>query len=250
MARGVLAGLAAAILLLAAPARAQTIEFAGTLSPPFLAMRNGIAVGLTVDYGYDIANRAGISISDFAIVNVARMYYLIAHQPNVCGLTIPRVPARETDYAWVAETGRFVASLWMRADDPRPVAGFADLAGFDIALPLGSALAPLLKQRDVAYRELPDHDLLMKNLAVRRVDAVALNYPSAVAMARAEKLGVREAFRFLDIPYFLACNKDLPAGLIERLRDANAAAKRDMLLQRLHDSYGLGDIYPVVAPRS
>lgn len=201
-------------------------------NPPanFIDPVTGQLVGLAADKVRLMMQDAGLAY-ETKILPWAEGMSTLERTANACIFLINQTEERQPRYQWVGPLMEGGWALFAPLGFDRRLAVPADLAGLRIAVQAGGALEAHLREltRDVPGVVLVRGDSASDISAIfnGKADLVAGGAWSAPFLARQAELPVRMVMRLTRSIGAMACNKQVPAASIDRMRQALAAITAD-----------------------
>jgi len=222
---------------LAAP-RAETLHFVTEEYPPFNYLKDGRITGVGVEQAEAIARAAGIDYT-LEIMPWARAFALAEHQPMHCVFTTGYNRERADRFVWIGPLLKDQIILLKRKGDGHGGLTLAEALKLKVGSQRGDfaveALATMgFKNVDLAA----DIDVTVGKLLSGRIDLLPAP-ANAYRRMIAEGLPVEKAMTMAGQVYGIACQKDMPRTIVERLQ-----AELDKLIfngsqDRIFKAYGL-----------
>lgn len=162
------------------------------------------------------------------VMPIARLMQTLTQQPGHCAVGVPRLPEREPLLAWAGVVASSSLMLYGRLDESRAVASVDDLRGAVIAAQRESLPAAWLRDRGLKLQEVRDSTTGLRMLQARRVDYWLVN--ELVARTTFNGLGsepARALQNFGHIDAELACHRDTPPAMLDKLRAAVQRLRRN-----------------------
>lgn len=164
---------------------------------------------------------------------IARAWSTLLGQPQVCVLGMARTPEREARFQWVSVVSRADLIVYGRADAAPLPHDLAALRGKAVVSLRETATASELRDHGVAVQEVSSALNALRMLQAGRVDYWYSH--QIVAESTANAAGgpaIKPLFTTARIDGYMACNLEVPATVIDKLRQA---------LQRLRRNGDLAD---------
>lgn len=149
---------------------------------------------------------------------IPRALQLLASRPDTCVVALPRTAEREALFRWAGPWASSVITLYGRADETRQVNGPADMRGTQIAVLRESNPAAWLKEHGITGQEVLDVSMGLRMLQAGRVDYWLGNDMAARFVIKTMSGPLpRALYSFGRIDLHMACHRDTPAAVVERL---------------------------------
>lgn len=156
-----------------------------------------------------------------ASLPIARAWQSVLAEANSCVLGMTRTPEREARFQWVSPVSRADFIVYGRADSPPATPELGALRGRPVVVLRETVTASQLREQGVAAQEVTNTLSALRMLQAGRVDYWYSH--QLVAEAAASAAGgapIKALFSTVRIDGYLACNLEVPAPTIDRLRQA------------------------------
>lgn len=230
--------LALAATLVAAASPAATLTITTEDSPPYNMLADGKVIGISTDKIREVMARAEVAYK-IDLLPWKRAYESALRQDHTCVYSTTRTPEREGLFKWV---GPVAASEWVmfgRADREFNLKTLEDARALRIGTYNGDVRDAYLRSRGFAVDTATVDATNPRKLLVNRIDLWASGKFEGRAILKQngweDKVVPVLAFNKADL--YLACNRSVPDGLIERLNAALAAMNRDGTAKALEREY-------------
>ncbi|MFC4347303.1 substrate-binding periplasmic protein [Kordiimonas lipolytica] len=221
------------LLMLSAPASAQTFKLVTEEQPPmnFRDPETGRVVGITTELVEAIMTKAGFEY-ELSLLPWNRAYRYALRDANTCIFTTVRTPEREGQFKWVGPLYTSGWAFYRPAGAGIVVDSLEDMAGKVVTATTGTINISGIKEiPGIKLLEVPTDHRALVLLNEGRADL----WVSGVftAFIGGDKAGVVPELAFLwrPIELSLACNKATSDEAIARLNTANVSL--DALRQQL-----------------
>lgn len=159
---------------------------------------------------------------------IARAWHEIREQPLTCVLGMTRTPDREVHFQWVAPVSRGDFVVYGRADAPALAPDLALLRGRAVVVVRETVTAAQLHEHGVAAQEVSSTLSALRMLQAGRVDYWYSHQLLAEPAARAAGgPPIKPLFSTARIDGYLACNLEVPASMVDKLRQALHRLRRN-----------------------
>lgn len=218
---------------LAEPLHFLTEEYA-----PFNFSRDGKITGIAVDQVTAISKAAGIDYT-LEIMPWARAFAMAQNQPMYCVFTTGYNRERAEQFSWVNPLLKDEMVLLKRKDGSKGPASMKEALGMKVGSQRGDFAVEALE--DLGFKDIDlatDIDLSVRKLLSGRIDLMPTSIKTYENLVQ-QGHPVEKAMLMSGQIYGLACNKQTPPALIERLQ-----AELDKLItsgeqDRIFTAYGL-----------
>ncbi len=227
--------LASAAGALAAPAQLRVYTEA---SLPTSMKEGGQIIGSGTEKVREIMVRTGTSYT-LDLLPWRRAYTFTEQYENACLFSTTRTPEREHLFQWVGPTEYADWVLLGRADRDYKLATLEDARQLRIGTYNGDARDQYLRARGFQVDSAP-HDMINPGkLMLNRIDlwAASLKRGSAVIVRNGWKAKIVPVLTFNRVELYLACNRAVPAALIDKMNAAMESMVRDGTVKRIDDKY-------------
>lgn len=159
---------------------------------------------------------------------IARAWNEIRAQPLSCVLGMTRTPDREARFQWVAPVSRADFIVYGRADAPALPPDLTVLRGHAVVVLRETVTATQLHEHGVAAQEVSSTLSALRMLQAGRVDYWYSHQLLAEPAARAAGgPPIKPLFSTARIDGYLACNLEVPAPVIDKLRQTLQRLRRN-----------------------
>lgn len=163
-----------------------------------------------------------------ASLPIARAWQLIQAQPMSCVVGMTRAPDREARFQWVAPVSRADFIVYGRADSPPISPDLSALRGRAVVVLRETTPARQLRELGIAAQEASSTLSALRMLQVGRVDYWYAH--QLVAESAANAAGgtpIKALFSTERLDGYLACNPQVPAATIDKLRTVMQRLRRN-----------------------
>lgn len=235
-------GTAAALLiatLWVTPALGARLYLMTEESPP-TSMRgvNGTVVGSIADKVRALMQRTGTSYT-MAIFPWARAYHTARHRANTCVFGTARTPDREPHFKWVGPLADHDWVLFRRADQALALRSLEDARPYLIGVYNGDVQEDYLRTRGFRLSTTLDAKDNLRDLLSGKIDLWATDRHTAqIQIRRLSTHGkIVPVLEFNRVGLYLACNPGVPDLLINALKAADEAMKKDGTARAIDQKY-------------
>jgi len=207
-------------------------------APSSMRDASGRVVGIATDKVRAAMARAGVAYT-IETLPWKRAYAAAREQGNACVYSTTRTPERETLFKWVGPTDSAQWVLMARAERRIVLRTLDDARPYRIGTYHGDARDDYLRSRGFLV-DTAQHDLINpQKLLLGRIDlwAASLRRGSTVLEQNGWGGKIVPVFAFSRQDVFLACNRGVADGVINRLNEAFVALERDGTLKRIERTY-------------
>jgi polar amino acid transport system substrate-binding protein len=221
-----------------APAPPATLYLTTEFSPPGSMVQGGRVVGYTVDKVREIMARAGIAHT-LELQPWKRAYTQAIKRPDGCVFSTTRTVDRETLFKWVGPLDEGEWVLLGRADRPMQITSLEDVRGLRIGTYHGDARDEYLRARGFRVDPAQNDMINPQKLLLNRIDLWAAGFRRGNQVLQKHGWADRivPVFTFARVKLYLACNRGVPDGLVEKMQHALDAMERDGTSRRLEQLY-------------
>lgn len=205
---------------------------------PTARMQDGRVVGIGPDQMREIMARAGITYT-IELLPWKRAYAAASERANACVFYTTRIPEREKLFKWVGPIDEAQWVLMARADSSIRLGTLEDARPYTIGTYSGDARDQYLRERGFRVEPAPHELLNPPKLIHHRIDLWAASIrrgSNLLAQHGWDKLIV-PLLTFRRIPVYLACNRDVPDGMVSRMNSALDAMRRDGTMRRIESAH-------------
>lgn len=159
---------------------------------------------------------------------IARAWSTLLAQPQVCVLGMARTPEREARFQWAGVVSRADLVVYARADATSLPHDLGELRGRQVVALRETATAAELREHGVTVQEVSSALNALRMLQAGRVDYWYSH--QIVAESTANAAGgpaIKPLFTTARIDGYLACNLEVPAAVIDKLRQALLRLRRN-----------------------
>lgn len=163
-----------------------------------------------------------------AALPIARAWQAIQAQPMTCVVGMTRTPEREPRFQWVAPISRGDFIVYGRADSAPVAAELTALRGKAVVVLRETAPARELRELGIAAQETNSTISALRMLQAGRVDYWYAHQLVAEAVAGAAGgPPIKPLFSTVRLDGYLACNLEVPAATIDKLRTGLQRLRRN-----------------------
>lgn len=223
---------------LAAPAAPFRLYLMTELSPPTSMLEGKQIIGSGTEKVADIMARTGTAYS-MDLLPWKRAYMELQQRPDACLFSTTRTPEREALFHWVGPTDEGDWVLLGRAGRNYNLHSLEDARNLRIGTYNGDARDSYLRERGFLVDPAPNDVINADKLLMDRIDlwAGSLKRGNAVLRRAGWADKIVPVLVFNKIRVYLACNRNVPAALIERMNAAVEAMQRDGTMRRIDLKY-------------
>ena len=228
----------ALVLAAAPPAFADEIKFVTEEYAPFNYSKDGEITGIAVEQVHRIAAAAGLDYT-IDIMPWARAIALAESQPMHCVFTTGYNRDRAPRFLWITPLLKDQMVLVKRKDGKAAPATLVEAREMRVGSQRGDFAVEALEQIGFTNIDLAaDVDLTVGKLLSGRIDLMPTSMKTYEKML-GDGLAVEKALTMAGQVYGIACHKDTPVAIIERLQSALDALILDGSQDRIFTDYGL-----------
>jgi polar amino acid transport system substrate-binding protein len=227
--------LAPSAFTLAAPAHLRVYTEA---SLPTSMKEGDRVIGSGTEKVREIMARTGTSYT-IELLPWRRAYTFTQQYDDACLFSTTRTPDREHLFQWVGPTDYADWVLLGRADRDYKLETLEDARKLRIGTYNGDAREEYLRARGFQVDSAP-HDMVNpRKLMLNRIDLWAASFKrgSAVIVRNGWQSKIVPVLSFNRVEVYLACNRAVPAALIDKMNAAMEAMVRDGTVKRIDDKY-------------
>lgn len=233
------AGLAAALLMHAGPARcADTLTLLTEHAPPASMLAHGQVTGRETDKIRALMARTGTAYR-LDLLPWKRAYHMAQTQAATCVYSTSRTPERETLFKWVGPTDQADWVFYGRLDHTFPLRTLDDARPLRIGTYNGDARDAYLRSRGFQTEAVSNDLDNPQKLLLKRIDlwAVGRRAGSPGPDRPAWNGVIGPLLVFHQVQVYLACNHSVPDQLVARLNGALAELRRDGSFVQIERQY-------------
>ena len=176
--------------------------------------------GAAADKVHELLRRAHIPY-DMQSTSWNRALELARTQSDTCVFSAARTPERKAHFTWI---GPIAKGDWVIVGSPDKIGKITQLSQIEnanIGVYTGDAVGEYLAHRGYHVMTSYSDEITIKNLMIGRLDYWASDSDEAQAIISKEnfKDKLRILFTFASSDYFLACNPNVRADLIAKMKD-------------------------------
>lgn len=223
---------------LAAPAVPLRLYLMTELSPPTSMLEGKEIIGSGTEKVADIMARTGTPYS-MDLLPWKRAYMELQQRPDACLFSTTRTPEREALFHWVGPTDEGDWVLLGRAGRNYNLRSLEDARNLRIGTYNGDARDSYLRERGFLVDPAPNDVINADKLLMDRIDlwAGSLKRGNSVLRRAGWADKIVPVLVFNKIRVYLACNRNVPVALIERMNAAVEAMQRDGTMRRIDLKY-------------
>jgi polar amino acid transport system substrate-binding protein len=206
---------------------------------PSSMLEGGRVVGIGTDKVRAIMQRAGIAYT-IELLPWKRAYTAALERSDACVFSTTRTPEREALFKWVGPIDEAKWVLVARAGSGVRLRTLEDARRYRIGTYNGDARDQFLRERGFTVDPAPDDMLNPLKLKMGRIDLWAASWRRSgnfVLERNGWDKQLVPLLVFNRIQVFLACNREVPDALVERMNAALDAVGRDGTLRRIEHKY-------------
>ncbi|MGZ5201374.1 MAG: substrate-binding periplasmic protein [Telluria sp.] len=205
---------------------------------PMARMQDGRVAGIGPDQMREIMARAGIGYT-IELLPWKRAYAAATDRPNGCVFYTTRIPEREKLFKWVGPIDEAQWVLMARADSKITLATLEDARPYTIGTYGGDARDQYLRERGFRVEPAPNEFLNPPKLIHHRIDlwAASVRRGSNVLARHGWDKEIVPLLTFRRIPVYLACNSQVPDGMVARMNGALDTMRRDGTMRRIESAH-------------
>lgn len=159
---------------------------------------------------------------------IARAWSTLLAEPNSCVLGLSRSAEREARFQWVSPVSRADFVVYGRPDSPPVAPELRALRGKAVVVIRETVPAAQLRELDVQAQEVTNTVSALRMLQAGRVDYwYAHQIVAETAAGSAGGTPIKALFSTVRIDGYLACNLEVPAATVERLRQTMQKLRRN-----------------------
>jgi polar amino acid transport system substrate-binding protein len=207
-------------------------------SPPSAMLVDGKPSGFATDKIRLMLERSGID-SEIDILPWKRAYLLAQSQPMTCVYSTTRVPERETLFKWIGPTHENDWTLFARADRKYKLRNIEEARKLRIGAYNGDVRGEYLKDKGFIVDTVQDKLSNPRKLLLDRIDlwASSLRVGSAMVAQNGWNGQIVPVLTFRRTEFYLACSKDVPDALVERMNAALVAMNKEGVSTAIERKY-------------
>ena len=231
----------AAILALAAPARALTLLTEE--SPPFNFTEKGKLYGSAAEIVLDMAMRAGVPVRT-EVLPWDAAYVRAQGQKDTCLFSTARLENRERLFLWVGPIASNLWAVYGKGDFAPTIRSVKELAPYRIGTVLRDATNEFLRENAVTELRPVRADaqnpprLLLPRENLEHIDLWITGLYAGRDLAKAANVtDIKLVFIASEQPLFLACNPQTDRKIVQALGDALESMKGDGSFKRITADY-------------
>jgi len=237
--------LAAVLVCLASPGRAQDLMIVTEEFPPYNFTSQGQAAGISVEVVQAVLDETGLE-AGFQFLPWARAYLTAQNRPNTLIFSIGRIPEREDLFEWVGPIAPYRTSLYRLAQRTDiTVASLDEAKQHLIGVSVEDVIFTYLKGEGFTKLDIVGEDIFnIRKLALGRLDLVAYDEASFQHRLVTEEMDPAlfdRVFRLEEISghLYMAFQKDSDPELVARFRDGLEAVKTNGTYEQILTAYKL-----------
>ena len=217
---------------------AEPLHFITEEYAPFNFLKDGRITGITVDQVTAITEAAGIDYT-MEIMPWARAFAMVRSRSMHCIFTAGYNRERARQFAWITPTLKDEMVLLKRKDGSKGPASMKEALGMKVGSQRGDFAVEVLEGLGFTNIDLAaDIDLSVRKLVSGRIDLMPTSIKTYESLVRRGE-PVEKAMAMSGQIFGIACNKQTPTALIQRLQaELNkliASGEQD----RIFTAYGL-----------
>lgn len=152
---------------------------------------------------------------------IARALHSLQAESNSCVLGMTRTPEREARYQWVSIITRADFTVYARADSALAVTELGALRGKPVVVLRETVMAAQLREQGVVAQEVTSTLSALRMLQAGRVDYwYSHQLVADSAASAAGGVPIKPVLSTARVDGYLACNLEVPALTVDRLRQA------------------------------
>ncbi len=189
-------------------------------SPPYSMTVQGEEAGIATNIVRAILGQAqiGYHIREYPW---SRAYHEALLHSNTCVYLTTMTERRKPLFRWV---GPIVRDSWVAfaiETNTVRIGSLDDLNAYRLGTSLGSARSAFLSDNNLAPHEVLTDELNINMLENGRIDFWVASQRRGEYLIRSHRVdNIRPVFSLSRVEYYLACNKNTPSAVIDRLNDA------------------------------
>jgi polar amino acid transport system substrate-binding protein len=216
----------------ACPAAAADIEIFASETPPFAYFDADGLAGVFPEVAKLIFAEAGISYG-LTIAPWARAYKSAETNPTACVVPTTQTAERKPKFKWIYPVAPTEWRFYVLPESGIAINSLDDARKYIVGVYNGDVKERYLNEVGGFHLEVVSADSLnARKLAMHRIDVWAAGI-SAVSAAKAEKVGIRNAYTFMSLQMGFACNNGVPDTTIAALQAALDRIRVDGRLDRI-----------------
>jgi polar amino acid transport system substrate-binding protein len=229
-------------LILHAPAgHAESLKLVTESYPPYNFAEGDKVTGLTTEILTAAAKKANVTIS-ISLVPWARALSLAESEPATCVYSTIRIPEREKSYKWIGPVIEDGLGLFALAEKKIHLEKIEDARKFKVGTYIGSVANGYLHEHGIDPDLAPSDTLNLDKLRLGRIDLWVASRRNEAYVSRHDPRAIvlQTAFVFpkeWETQMYLACSKQVPDDLVERLNSAIKQLKADGTIAKISRRY-------------
>lgn len=206
--------------------------------PPYnMSDAQGHLVGISTEIVKILMDAAGVSY-ELHLYPWARAIAMARLEPDTCVFSMSRTPEREPLYQWIGPLVFNDWTLFARAGAQHP-RQLEDTQAQLIGSYQGDAIVPYLQARGYQVDVAPNDDVNPKKLLAGRIDYWATGKLIGQYRLKQQKLsGIEAVLDFNRTEMYLACNRKLPAELVQQLNSLLNQMEKRGQIQHIYQEHG------------
>ncbi len=213
--------LAICIFILSQAANCQSVKsltlYTEDLSPYNFVEKDQVT-GISSDIIRAALNQVPVRYS-MKLVAWQRAYHEAQTARNACVYSTVKTPEREELFQWVGPIAKDSLAVFVRPDSPIQAHALSDLKNYRTVISPGDYAEPALRAGGFVVVPAPnERQLDMMNAG--RVDFWVTNRSQGQFESKRTGVPLKELFAYDDFELYLACNRSVPAELIEKMNEA------------------------------
>jgi polar amino acid transport system substrate-binding protein len=183
--------------------------------------------GASADKVHELLHRAHITY-EMQTTSWNRALELARTQTDTCVFSAARTPEREAHFNWIGPIAKGDWVIVGSTEKFGKITQLAQIKSANIGVYMGDAVSEYLSQRGYHVMTSYSDEITIRNLMIGRLDYWASDSDEASAIITKGNLKekLRILFTFASSDYFIACNPNINAELIEKMK-ARLAEMRD-----------------------
>jgi polar amino acid transport system substrate-binding protein len=223
---------------LAGSAEPRRLHLLTESSPPVSMLAGAEVIGSGTEKVREIMARTGTGYT-LDLLPWRRAYSQVQQQADSCLFSTSRTPEREVTFKWVGPTDEAEWVLLGRADRNFRLRTLDDARNLRIGTYHGDARDAYLRARGFRVDPAPVDMMNPRKLMLDRIDLWAASLKRGTALTKQNSWGenIVPVLTFNRVGVYLACNRAVPDGLIDRMNAALEGMGRDGTMQRIDRKY-------------
>ncbi|WP_156120164.1 hypothetical protein [Aeromonas finlandensis] len=210
--------------------------------PPFIQVNGEGVSGPYVDVFARLAKQQEIAVHVQA-KPMRRLLKIVATEPNSCGLGVHFSAENAETLRYVARIAPITLAVYARQGTVTPLSNIEALRNYRIGAIDVAELRELLDNAAIHYELLPKASQGIAMLQAGRFDLLISDVLPELVTTPTRGKPVQRVMVLARVERWLACNPQLPAGTLKRLRASLTLGVFDDAMADIWQQYGLTSVY-------